>query len=120
MRSEMTVRESATDAVPAETPHILTGKIEAARSSAPPRGAAAKRRASRKGPPPGAARYFLVASSGPDRLEFGEEIASEAEALVAAFKKDATFAVVTEWRPRVDNSRSAPVIRKEVAASGKA
>jgi hypothetical protein len=58
-------------------------------------------------------RYFLVKTSGADKLELGEEAASESEAIVTAFRTGGSFAVVTEWRTTADLSSGQPVIKKE-------
>jgi len=44
------------------------------------------------------ARYFLVKSSGVGRVELGEEVPTENDAMVTAFRTGGTFAVVTEWK----------------------
>ena len=59
------------------------------------------------------ARYFLVKSSGPDKMELAEEAASESEAMVTAFRTGGSFAVVTEWKTMADLSNGQPVIKKE-------
>lgn len=59
------------------------------------------------------ARYFLVKTSGTDKLELGEEASSESEAMVTAFRTGGSFAVVTEWKTNADVSNSLPVIKKE-------
>ena len=43
-------------------------------------------------------RYFLANGSSGETLTMGRELASEQEALVAAFQEKATFFVVTEYR----------------------
>jgi len=43
-------------------------------------------------------RYFLANGSSGEKLTMGRELASEQEALVAAFQENATFFVVTEFR----------------------
>jgi hypothetical protein len=43
-------------------------------------------------------RYFLANGSSGERVTMGRELASEQEALVAAFQEKATFFVVTEYR----------------------
>jgi len=65
------------------------------------------------------ARYFLVKSSGPDRMEFIEEAASEGEAMVTAFRTGGSFAVVTEWKTIADLSNGPPVIKKEAVRKRK-
>ena len=59
------------------------------------------------------ARYFLVKSSGPDKMELAEEAATESEAMVTAFRTGGSFAVVTEWKTTADLSNGQPVIKKE-------
>ena len=58
------------------------------------------------------ARYFLVKTSGSDKMEFGNEAASESEAMVIAFRTGGSFAVVTEWKTEADLSNGQPVIKK--------
>jgi hypothetical protein len=65
------------------------------------------------------ARYFLVKSSGPDRMEFIEEASSESEAMVTAFRSGGSFAVVTEWKTVADLSSTQPVIKKEAVSKPK-
>jgi len=43
-------------------------------------------------------RYFLANGSSGEKVTMGRELASEQEALVAAFQEKATFFVVTEYR----------------------
>src|SRR5580692_5909857 len=59
------------------------------------------------------ARYFLVKTSGADKIELGEEASTESEAMVTAFRTGGSFAVVTEWKTNADLSNSLPVIKKE-------
>ena len=59
------------------------------------------------------ARYFLVKTSGADKMELGEEAPSESEAMVTAFRTGGTFALVTEWKTNADLSNTLPVIKKE-------
>ena len=59
------------------------------------------------------ARYFLVKSSGADKMELGEEAGSESEAMVTAFRTGGSFAVVSEWKTNADLSNGQPVIKKE-------
>ena len=59
------------------------------------------------------ARYFLVKTSGTDKMELGEEAATESEAMVTAFRTGGSFAVVTEWKTNADLSNTLPVIKKE-------
>ena len=50
---------------------------------------------------------------GQRRLQLGQEVASENEALTASFRASGSYAVVTEWKANVDVSTGAPVIKKE-------
>lgn len=59
------------------------------------------------------ARYFLVKTSGTDKMELGEEASTESEAMVTAFRTGGSFAVVTEWKTNADLSNTLPVIKKE-------
>ena len=58
------------------------------------------------------ARYFLVKTSGADKMELGNEAASESEAMVIAFRTGGSFAIVTEWKTEADLSNGQPVIKK--------
>ena len=60
-------------------------------------------------------RYFVVKASSADKMELGEEAASESEAMVTAFRTGGSFAAVTEWKTNADLSNGQPVIKKEVA-----
>ena len=65
------------------------------------------------------ARYFLVKASSADKIELGEEAASESEAMVTAFRTGGSFAVVTEWKTIADLSNGQPVIKKEAVRKEK-
>ena len=65
------------------------------------------------------ARYFLVKSSGSDKMELAEEAASESEAMVTAFRTGGSFAVVTEWKTTADLSNGQPIIKKEAVRKEK-
>jgi hypothetical protein len=58
----------------------------------------ATKRASSKPKANALERYFLANGSSAEKLTMGRELASEQEALVAAFQEKATFFVVTEFR----------------------
>jgi hypothetical protein len=63
-------------------------------------------------------RYFLPkAGSSPARPELGQEMASEGEALIEAFKNGQQFYTLTAWKavPEV-NGKSSPVIVKQALA----
>ena len=59
------------------------------------------------------ARYFLVKTSGTDKMELAEEAATESDAMVTAFRTGGSFAVVTEWKTIADLSNGQPLIKKE-------
>ena len=59
------------------------------------------------------ARYFLVKASNADKIELGEEAATESEAIITAFRTGGSFAAVTEWKTNADLSNGQPVIKKE-------
>jgi hypothetical protein len=63
-------------------------------------------------------RYFLPkAGSSPTMPELGQELASEGEALIEAFKSEQPFYTLTAWKavPEV-NGNSSPVIVKQAVA----
>jgi hypothetical protein len=63
-------------------------------------------------------RFFLPkAGSSPAKPELGQEIASEGEALIEAFKNGQHFYTLTAWKavPEVNGS-SSPVIVKQAVA----
>jgi hypothetical protein len=63
-------------------------------------------------------RYFLPkAGSSPATPELGQEVASEGEALIQAFRSGQTFYTLTAWRavPEV-NGGGRPVIVKQTVA----
>jgi hypothetical protein len=65
------------------------------------------------------ARYFLTKSSNNGIPELDRELNDENEALIESLKLDRTFAIVTEWRPKVDCSlKGRAVIEKEAVSRG--
>ena len=63
-------------------------------------------------------RYFLMKpGSSPAKPELGQEVASEGEALIQAFRSGQPFYTLTTWRavPEV-NSGGSPVILKQAVA----
>ena len=63
-------------------------------------------------------RYFLPkAGSSPSKPELGQEMASEGEALIEAFKNGQQFYTLTAWKavPEV-NGKTSPVIVKQALA----
>jgi hypothetical protein len=59
-------------------------------------------------------RYFLVKpGSSPAKPELGQEMASEGEALIEAFKSGQPFYTVTAWRAVPEVNGGSPVIVKQ-------
>jgi hypothetical protein len=59
-------------------------------------------------------RYFLVEpGSSPAKPELGQEIASEGEALIEAFKSGQLFYTVTAWKAVPEVNGGNPVIVKQ-------
>ncbi len=85
----------------------------AADSKAPSKTRERVRRRRGARPDESGARYFLVKTSGTDKMELGEEAATESEAMVTAFRTGGTFAAVTEWKTNADLSNGQPIIKKE-------
>ena len=90
--------------------------------SAPPAAVAspdaAKTRRKKRNPDDGNVRYFLPkAGSSPAKTELGQEVASEGEALIEAFKSGQSFYTLTAWKavPEV-NGGGSPVIVKQAVA----
>ena len=80
-------------------------------------GGTSTRRRHRNGNDPNL-RYFLPKSgSSPAKPELGQEMASEGEALIEAFKNGQPFYTLTAWRavPEV-NGGGSPVIVKQAVA----
>lgn len=64
-------------------------------------------------------RFFLTKRGSNGKPELGEELADENAALIEALKIGATFAIVTEWEPTVDNSvEGRPSIGKQTVSRG--
>ena len=66
----------------------------------------------------GTLRYFMPQpGSGPAKPELGQELASEGEVLIEAFKGGQQFYTLTAWKavPEV-NGNSSPVIVKQAVA----
>jgi hypothetical protein len=61
----------------------------------------------------GTGRYFLIKNSAGGQIELGDEVPTENDAMVTAFRTGGTFAVVTEWKTTVDLTDGRPVIKKE-------
>jgi hypothetical protein len=59
-------------------------------------------------------RYFLVKpGSSPTKPELGQEVASEGEALIEAFKSGQPFYTVTAWKAVPEVNGRIPVIVKQ-------
>src|SRR5713101_4145188 len=79
---------------------------------------AAKTRRKKRNTDDGNRRYFLPkAGSSPAKPELGQEVATEGEALIEAFKNGQHFYTLTAWKavPEV-NGNSSPVIVKQAIA----
>jgi hypothetical protein len=65
-------------------------------------------------------RYFL-AKPGTDGIpELDRELEDENQAMIEALKRDGTFLILSEWRPKVDNStKGRAVIEKEAVSRSK-
>jgi len=64
------------------------------------------------------ARYFLPKpGSSPATPELGQEVASEGEALIQAFKNGQTFFTVTAWKAVPEVNGGSPVIVKQAVAA---
>jgi hypothetical protein len=63
-------------------------------------------------------RYFLPRpGSSPTTPELGQEVASEGEALIQAFKSGQTFYTLTAWKavPEINGSGSPVIVKQAVA-----
>jgi len=59
-------------------------------------------------------RYFLIKpGSSPTKPELGQEMASEGEALIEAFKSGQPFYTVTAWKAVPEVNGGSPVIVKQ-------
>ena len=68
----------------------------------------------------GSVRYFLPkAGSSPAKPELGQEVASEGEALIEAFKSGQSFYTLTAWKavPEVNGGGSPVIVKQAVARS---
>ena len=85
-------------------------------STAPANSTSTRRR--RRNADDAGVRYFLPkAGSSPANPELGQEVASEGEALIQAFRSGQTFYTLTAWKavPEV-NGGGSPVIVKQAVA----
>jgi hypothetical protein len=63
-------------------------------------------------------RYFLIKpGSSPAKPELGQEVASEGEALIEAFRSGQPFYTVTAWKAVPEVNGGSPVIVKQVVAT---
>lgn len=89
--------------------------METRQTSAPPAGTSAPRRRRRNSGDDESVRYFLPKpGSSTDSPQLGQEVASEGEALIQAFRNGQTFYTLSAWRavPEV-NGGGSPVIVKQ-------
>ena len=99
-------------ALETRTPRSTTGQKAASEASPAPR-----RRRGRKETAEAATieRFFLAETNGNSTMPtLGREMASEAEAIVEAFRAGVNFFAISEFRARAETSSSRyPVIKKE-------
>ena len=63
-------------------------------------------------------RYFLIKpGSSPAKPELGQEVASEGEALIEAFRSGQPFYTVTAWKAVPEVNGGNPVIVKQAVAT---
>ena len=63
-------------------------------------------------------RYFLIKpGSSPAKPELGQEVASEGEALIEAFRSGQPFYTVTTWKAVPEVTGGNPVIVKQAVAT---
>ena len=87
-------------------------------SSTPPTAPSASPRRKRRSGEDAGMRYFLFKpGSSPTTPELGQEVASEGEALIQAFRSGQPFYTLTAWKavPEV-NGGGSPVIVKQAVA----
>jgi hypothetical protein len=87
-------------------------------SSTPPAASSASPRRKRRNGDDAGVRYFLPKpGSSPAGPELGQEVASEGEALIQAFRSGQPFYTLTAWKavPEV-NGGGSPVIVKQAVA----
>lgn len=87
-------------------------------NSMPPTAPSASPRRKRRISEDAGVRYFLPKSgSSPANPELGEEVASEGEALIQAFRNGQPFYTVTAWKAEPEvNGGGGPVIVKQAVA----
>ena len=91
---------------------------KASSSSLPPASNTSTRRKRRNGDDAGMRRYFLPKyGSSPATPELGQEVASEGEALIQAFRSGQPFYTLTAWKavPEVNGGGSPTIVKQAVA-----
>jgi hypothetical protein len=92
-----------------------TASVGGEPSSGKPEAAPTRRK--KRGNEEGNLRYFLPrAGSSPGTPELGQEMASEGEALIEAFKSGQPFYTLTAWKAVPEVNGSNPVIVRQAIA----
>ena len=79
-----------------------------------------KRRRSTRGAAPSVERFFLTRNGSNGIPELDHEVEDENTAMVEALKTGTTFIMLSEWRPKVDNTtKGRPLITKEAVSKAK-
>ncbi len=99
----------------AETPNEITELkppkfTKKATASKVPRQTTPKRKAANEA---ARERYFLAGPSADGTPALGRELESESEAIIAAFREQSRFLVLTEWQVAAKMSGFAPQLVKE-------
>ena len=107
-------------ATPGPAPRIARNRDENVAETPTVRRRGVGKRRTAKGAETGvAARYFLTKAGSNGRPELESELEDENQAMIEALKRDVTFVIVTEWRPKVDASvKGRPVIEKDPVPRG--
>ena len=87
-------------------------------SSLPPASSTSTRPKRRNGDDAGGRRYFLPKpGSSPATPELGQEVTSEGEALIQAFRSGQPFYTITAWKavPEVNRGGSPMIVKQAVA-----
>jgi hypothetical protein len=65
-------------------------------------------------------RYFLAKTPNNGTPELDQELEDENHAMIEALKRDRSYLIVTEWRPKVDGSvKGRPIVEKEAVSRSK-
>jgi hypothetical protein len=87
-------------------------------AATPPASAGTRRRRRNGNFDDAVARYFLPKpGSSPATPELGQEVASEGEALIQAFRTGQTFYTLTAWKAVPEVNGGSPVIVKQAVAA---